>query len=105
MITTTFFDKICVVSFFNNLMKDKIIAKLRARFNPHRLEVIDESHNHANHNELAKAGGTHFKLIIGAQALYDKSQIEAHRMIYDCLSEELSSGLHALAITIKNDFH
>ena len=44
-------------------IKANIIKKLSDVFQPIELEVEDQSYLHANHNENAKKGGTHFKVL------------------------------------------
>ena len=45
-------------------IKKNILNKLEKHLEPSFIEVIDESHLHANHNPDAKNGGTHFKIKI-----------------------------------------
>ena len=45
-------------------VKKNILSKLKKHLEPSFIEVIDESHLHANHNPDAKNGGTHFKVKI-----------------------------------------
>ncbi len=63
------------------------------------LKVYDVSANHAEHNPAARAGGTHFELIIVSQTFADKSRVERHRLIYKILAALLKTQIHALAIT------
>jgi BolA protein len=78
--------------------RDVIIAKLTQGFAPTRLDVVDESHQHAGHAGHRPGGETHFRVTIVAQAFSGKSRIERHRMVNETLSEELAGGVHALAI-------
>ena len=76
-----------------------ITEKLTAAFAPAHLEVINESHLHAGHQEKFNgAGETHFRIRIVTDAFTGKSRIERHRSITGLLTEELSGELHALAI-------
>lgn len=77
-----------------------IIDKLTKALNPNFLEVIDESYLHANHNNEAKKGGTHYKIKITSDMLKSFSRIEAHRLINKILIDELANGIHALSIDI-----
>ena len=43
-------------------IKEIILKKLSEALSPLFIEVEDQSHLHANHNESAEAGGTHFKI-------------------------------------------
>jgi BolA family transcriptional regulator, general stress-responsive regulator len=78
--------------------KSRIETKLRAAFDPARLEVLDESHHHAGHGGWQEGGQTHFRVRIAASAFAGKSRIETHRAINEVLSVELAERVHALAI-------
>lgn len=76
-----------------------ISEKMTKAFNPQQLEVINESHMHAGHQEkFDGAGETHFRIRIVTEAFAGKSRIERHRAITGLLTEELAGELHALAI-------
>ena len=53
-------------------VKKNILSKLKKHLEPSFIEVIDESHLHANHNPDAKNGGTHFKVKIISNTFKDK---------------------------------
>ncbi|MGL4405804.1 MAG: BolA family protein [Notoacmeibacter sp.] len=76
-----------------------ITEKLNTAFQPLHLEVINESHMHAGHQEkFDGAGETHFRVRIVTEAFTGKSRIDRHRAITGLLTEELAGELHALAI-------
>jgi len=79
-------------------VKTIIADKLTASFAPQSLDVEDESHKHEGHAGHRPGGQTHFRVHIVSEAFRGKSRIERHRMINQILSEELASGVHALAI-------
>lgn len=73
--------------------------KLNARFAPERMEVINESHQHAGHQpQFDGEGETHFRVRVISGAFTDMSRIERHRAVNEALAEELAAGVHALAI-------
>ncbi len=78
--------------------QDLITEKLRKSFAPESLRVEDESHRHEGHAGHRPGGETHFRLYIVSEAFRGKSRIERHRMINAALADELTSGVHALAI-------
>ena len=78
--------------------KTRIEDKLRAAFQPERLEVLDESANHAGHGGWREGGETHFRVRIAASAFTGKSRVDTHRAINEVLSAELAERVHALAI-------
>jgi BolA family transcriptional regulator, general stress-responsive regulator len=76
-----------------------ITTKMNAAFQPSQLEVINESHMHAGHQEKFNgAGETHFRIRIVTEAFTGKSRLDRHRAITGLLTEELAGELHALAI-------
>ena len=78
--------------------RDIIIERLTKTFAPERLDVVDESHQHAGHAGHRPGGETHFRIYIVADAFRGKSRIARHRMINETVVHELQSGVHALAI-------
>jgi BolA protein len=82
--------------------KAQIIAKLSARFEPSRLEVIDESERHRGHAGWRAGGETHFRVRIAAPGLTGLSRIAQHRAITDALGDEFAGGLHALTIEVES---
>jgi BolA protein len=81
--------------------KSRIEDRLRAAFNPARLEVFDESAKHHGHSGWREGGETHFRIVIEADAFTGKSRVETHRAINQALSAELSERVHALAIEAR----
>ncbi|MYZ50079.1 BolA family protein [Propylenella binzhouense] len=79
-------------------MKSKIETKLVQALAPEMLTVVDESHLHAGHAGHRPGGESHFRIRIVADAFEGKSRLERHRAINAILAEELSGGVHALAI-------
>lgn len=78
--------------------KDVITKKLTEAFAPESLRVEDESHLHAGHAGHRPGGETHYRIYIVSEAFRGKSRIDRHRAINATLAEELSGGVHALAI-------
>ncbi len=77
-----------------NPVENQIHTKLGLAFQPAHLEVINESYMHS----VPAGSETHFKVTL-VSALFDgKRQVQRHQAIYACLSEELTSGVHALAL-------
>jgi BolA family transcriptional regulator, general stress-responsive regulator len=76
-----------------------ITEKMTTAFKPSLLEVINESHLHAGHQEKFKgAGETHFRIRIVTDVFTGKSRLDRHRAITGLLTDELAGELHALAI-------
>lgn len=78
-----------------------IEQQLQARFQPTRLEVLDESAAHAGHaGANAEGFGSHFRVRIVSAAFDGKTRVASHRLVYDELQNFFDQGLHALAIEI-----
>jgi BolA family transcriptional regulator, general stress-responsive regulator len=74
-------------------------ARLRERLQPSRLEVLDESWQHAGHAGADGTGfGTHFRVRISSPLFAGQTKVAQHRLVYDALRDFVDRGLHALAI-------
>ena len=73
--------------------------KLQSQFSPTHLEVIDDSHLHVGHAG-AQPGQYHLRVVIAAAELDELTMIAQHRLIYDCLADEMRTHIHALAIEV-----
>lgn len=67
---------------------------MREALQPERLEVLNESGNH----NVPPGSETHFKVTAVAGAFAGQNAVARHREIYRLLAEEMSGGLHALAL-------
>jgi BolA family transcriptional regulator, general stress-responsive regulator len=75
-------------------MREKLIVALR----PSRLDLVNESHLHAGHQNSPGTDESHFRVLIVSDAFAGKSRLERHRVVNELLGEELTDGVHALAI-------
>jgi len=76
-------------------------ARLRERLQTARLEVMDESHQHAGHIGANDSGfGTHFRVRIASPLFSGKTRVACHRLVYAAVQDFIDEGLHALAIEI-----
>ena len=73
--------------------------KLRARFQPARLLIEDESSRHRGHAGHREGGESHFRIEIVSAAFEGKNRVARQRLVYAALKQELDAGLHALALT------
>jgi BolA protein len=78
---------------------DIIAQKLTVAFAPLELAVEDESARHAGHAGARPAGETHFSVRIVSAAFEGLNRVERHRRVHEILTAELSSQVHALALT------
>lgn len=89
-----------------NSKQNTMEAKLIAAFAPEHLEIMNESHLHAGHHHEDRGhhetydgtGETHFRVRIVSSAFTGMSRIARHRAINEVLSQELATGVHALAL-------
>jgi BolA protein len=77
---------------------DRIRGKLIETFAPRECQLEDESALHAGHAGAASGGG-HFRLRIVSEQFENRSRINRHRLVYDCLGDMMQTEIHALAIT------
>lgn len=83
----------------NPVTTSALQARLQERLEAIRLEVIDESHQHAGHVGANASGvGTHFRVRIASPFFTGKSRVACHRLVYDAVQDFIDQGLHALAI-------
>ena len=74
-----------------------IRARLQA-LQPEKVEVFDESAQHAGHAGAAGGGG-HYRLVIVAQQFSGLNAVARHRLVYQALGDFMHGRVHALAIT------
>ncbi len=81
-------------------VRDTIIDKLTATFDPDYLEVIDESERHRGHSGWREGGESHFRVRIATRHFDGKPRVAQHRAVMETLDEEIKAGVHALAIEV-----
>ncbi|KAK6925417.1 BolA protein [Dillenia turbinata] len=81
----------------------RIKQKLQTALEAAAVEVEDVSYQHAGHAAVRSSGAneTHFNVKIVSSKFDGQTLVKRHRMVYDLLSDELNSGLHALSIVAK----
>merc|ERR1739836_179975 len=72
---------------------------LEQKFNPAHLELLNESSGH----NVPAGSETHFKVLVVSDSFDSVRLVDRHRMVNEALSEELSTGLHALSIVAKTE--
>ncbi len=77
--------------------RERIEAKLKERLGASHVEVIDESHLHAGHAGAATGAG-HFRALIVSDRFAGRSAVDAQRLVYAALEDEMGSEIHALSI-------
>ena len=77
----------------------EIAARLAQALAPSRLEVINESAQHAGHGGDDGSGESHFRVVIEAAAFAGLSRVARQRLVNDAVGDLLNpGGVHALAI-------
>jgi BolA protein len=79
----------------------EIERKLRERFAPTLLQVVDESHRHAGHAGAQPGGETHFDVTIISAVFAGLGRVARQRLVYAALADELVAGVHALSLTTR----
>jgi BolA protein len=80
-------------------MASEIVIRERLRaLSPVRLDLRDESAQHAGHAGARPGESTHWQLTIAAEAFRGKSAVARHRMVYEALGDLMKTDIHALRI-------
>ena len=79
---------------------ENIKAKINKKLNPEQILLIDNSSLHAKHKSF-DSNKFHLKLIIKSEKLRKLRKIDAHRVIFSILKDEMKDKIHSLEIKIK----
>jgi len=82
-----------------------VAAKIRERLaalDPMKLDLVDESSQHAGHSGARPGGETHWRLTIVSARFAGQPTVARHRMVYQALGELMQNPIHALAITARS---
>jgi len=77
-------------------MIDIIKDKIKLEINIIKIEIIDQSSQHANHP--GNSGGGHYKSLIISNDFNGKSLVERHQMVYKALGELMTNEIHAFSM-------
>ncbi|WP_298933153.1 BolA family protein [uncultured Ruegeria sp.] len=78
---------------------EEIEIRLQAAFEPHELEVVDDSESHRGHAGFQEGGESHFNVRIRASAFEGQSRVARHRAVHKALGD-IVPRIHALALDI-----
>ena len=82
---------------------ETMARKLTERFAPSRLDIVDDSAQHAGHvghpGGAGQGGETHFTVMLVSAAFAGLGRVARQRLVYETLAEELAGSVHALALT------
>jgi BolA protein len=79
-------------------VSETIRRKLLARFQPNRLDVVDDSERHNGHAGARDGGESHFNIVIESEAFEGLGRVQRQRAVYSALAEELAGPVHALSV-------
>jgi len=78
---------------------ERLRTALETALSPVRLDIRDDSAQHAGHAG-AREGG-HFHVTITADAFAGRSAVQRHRMVYAAAADLMGRGIHALSIDAR----
>lgn len=79
-------------------IRTAIEAKLTAALAPERLDVIDNSAQHAGHAGAHPEGESHFQVLVVSAAFEGQNRVQRQRMVYDAIAQEMAEHVHALEL-------
>ena len=77
-------------------MIDLIKNSIKSAITIVKIEIIDQSENHANHP--GNNGGGHYKALIISNDFNGKNLVERHQMIYRALGKLMTNEIHAFSM-------
>ena len=80
----------------------RLEAALTAALAPSVLRVEDESARHAGHSGAQPGGETHYRVEAVSERFAKLGRLERSRMVHTLLSDDFSSGLHALSLSLRS---
>lgn len=79
----------------------RLEAVLKEQFAPSHITISDQSGNHEGHAGARPEGETHYSVKLISGRFSGLNKIARHRLVYDVLGDEFTSGLHALQLVLK----
>lgn len=78
---------------------EEMRSRLQSAFDPHELEIVDDSESHRGHAGFQEGGESHFNIRIRAAAFEGQSRVARHRAVHKALGD-IVPRIHALALDI-----
>ena len=78
---------------------EEVKAKINNKWDIESLSLIDNSFLHSKHKSFEK-DKLHLKIIIKSKKLKSMNKIDAHKVIFSILRDEMKKKIHALEIEI-----
>ena len=79
---------------------EKVKAKISTETDAEQVLLIDKSSLHSKH-ESFDSSKFYLRLIITSEKLKKMEKVNAHKVIFSILKDEMKSKIHALEIEIK----
>jgi len=83
-----------------NLYINQIEEKIKNKIKLEEIKITDNTEAHKKHKSFDSTK-FNLKLIIESKKLKNLNKIEAHKIIFTILKEEMQNRIHALEIHIK----
>jgi|TARA_B110000438_G_scaffold228524_1_gene223115 BolA protein len=83
-----------------NVFLEKVKEKINFKLSPEKISLIDNSYLHTKHKSF-DIKKFNLKLIIKSKKLSEMNKIDAHKLIYSILKDEIALKIHALEIHIE----
>ncbi len=80
---------------------DEIAKRLESALSPSRLDISNDSAQHAGHRGDDGTGESHFTVAIEAEAFVGLSRVQRQRLVNQALADLLRDRIHALAIRAR----
>lgn len=77
----------------------EIERRLRAALTLERIEIVDESQQHAGHAG-ARSGGGHFAVTLVSPQFAGLNPIQRHQLVYAALGDLMQREIHALSLRV-----
>lgn len=79
-------------------VKAELEKRLKAAFDPSRLEIEDDSHQHTGHAGNPGGRETHFRVVIVSEKFKGLSRVKRHRLVYQVLGGLIGNPIHAIGL-------
>ena len=83
-----------------NEERTRLLRERLETLEPTRLEIRDDSENHIGHVG-ARAGLSHFHVLIESPRFKGRSALERHQLVYEAVGDLMNSDIHALQIDAR----
>ena len=82
-------------------LDNEIRQRLEAAFTVTRLEVVNESAQHAGHAGDDGSGESHWRVVLQSPDFEGRPRLARHRAVHEALGRDVIGRLHALALELS----